>query len=347
MFRFDIAGRCSLVLVLLGLGVASASGVPPVAAAQDAPRILHVMSYHSPWRWTDGQLEGFKDGLGLASAQYEMFQMDTKHNSAPQQKAQMGEKARALIEQWQPDLLYTSDDDAQQFVARHYLDTRLPLVFSGVNNSPASYGFDSAHNVSGVLEQEHFVESVRLLRSIDPTIRRIAVVFDDAAMWHPVRKRMEKALLQLPGVEFGPWDTVSTFEEYRSRMLAYQQSVDAVALLGIFNFKGEDGKNVPYQEVLRWTAENSRLPDFSYWVDRVHYGTLCAVTVSEREQGLAAGGIARRILVDGVSPDTLPMRPTHKGLPVVSLARARALGIPIPSSVLLSSEVITEFEWQH
>jgi hypothetical protein len=28
---------------------------------------------------------------------------------------------------------------------------------------------------------------------------------------------------------------------------------------------------VPYQEVLKWTAENSRLPDLGFWVDRVHY----------------------------------------------------------------------------
>jgi len=27
-------------------------------------RILHVMSYHAPWRWTEGQMEGFKVGLG-------------------------------------------------------------------------------------------------------------------------------------------------------------------------------------------------------------------------------------------------------------------------------------------
>jgi hypothetical protein len=39
------------------------------------------------------------------------------------------------------------------------------------------------------------------------------------------------------------------------------------------------------------------------------------------------------------------MEPTKKGLPVVSLARARKLGIRLDSDVLLSAEVIQRFEW--
>jgi ABC-type uncharacterized transport system substrate-binding protein len=60
--------------------------------------------------------------------------------------------------------------------------------------------------------------------------------------------------------------------------------------------------------VLKWTAANSRLPDFGFWIDRVHYGTLAAMTVSEREQGLAAGRLARAILIERKSPSKLPMQ---------------------------------------
>jgi hypothetical protein len=98
--------------------------------------------------------------------------------------------------------------------------------------------------------------------------------------------------------------------------------------------------------VLRWTAEHSSLPDLGLWVDRMHFGTLCGVTVSEREQGLAAGRLARAILVEGKSPSSLDMQPTVKGLPVLSLARARKLGIQPVTGVLLSSEVIQQFEWE-
>ncbi len=320
-----------------------------MADETDAPRqfkILHIMSYHSPWRWTDWQWEGFKDGLGDVQAEYKVFQLDTKQYSTPEQIEKRSSEAKKLIDTWKPDLVYTSDDDVQKYVVKDYINTDIPFVFSGVNMSPESYGFSGSKNVTGVVEHEHFVESVKLLQAIKPDIKKFAVVFDSAPMWPPVKKRMRDGLTQLPGVEFSSWDVIETFEEYKRKVREYQSTADAIALIGIFNFKDEHGQNVPYQEVLRWTADNSKLPDFGYWIDRVHYGTLAAVTVSEREQGLAAGRIARAILVDGKNPQSIPMRPTTKGVPVISLARAKKLDLKIKSGLLLSAEVIPHFEWE-
>jgi ABC-type uncharacterized transport system substrate-binding protein len=335
------------VIGLLAL-VAMSAGVPAAAQGTKKPpyKILYIMSYHSPWRWTDGQLEGFKDGMAGTPAEYRVFQMDTKQNSTREAKERKGREARALIESWQPDLVYTSDDDVQEFVAVHYVNKSLPFVFSGVNKDPSAYGFTGSKNVTGVLEQEHFVESLRLLQSMVPGASRIAVVFDDAAMWGPVQQRMRERVQQVPGVQFTAFDTIRTWEEFQRKMKEYPAKADAVALVGIFNFKDAGGKNVPYQEVLKWTAENSTLPDIGFWIDRVHYGTLAAVTVSEREQGLAAGRMARQILVEGRSPASFPMAATTRGLPVISLARAQKLGIKVKSSILLSAEVIEKFEWE-
>ena len=44
-------------------------------------KILHIMSYHSPWKWTDDQLNGFKEVLNDYDIEYKVFQMDTKNNS--------------------------------------------------------------------------------------------------------------------------------------------------------------------------------------------------------------------------------------------------------------------------
>lgn len=330
-----------LVLTML-CSIAVAQPKSPTARSF---KILHIMSYHSPWRWTDGQLEGFKEGMADARAEYKVFQMDTKRNSTPDAKERKGQEARALIESWKPDLVYTTDDDAQEFVAVHYLNKPLPFVFSGVNKDPATYGFSGSKNITGVLEHEHFVESVRLLRSVAPNVTRIAAVFDDAAMWAPVIVRMRERLAEIPEVQVVVWDTIKTWEEFQRKMNEYPGRADAVALLGVFNFKDAQGKNVSYQEVLRWTAQHSKLPDIGFWIDRVHFGTLAAVTVSEREQGLAAGRIARSILVEGRSPASFAMKPTLKGIPVLSLARANQLGLRIKSSVLLSSEVVKQYEW--
>lgn len=339
--------RASLLFTLCAalLVAAAPARAQLTVQKEDAPvRILHAMSYHTPWRWTEGQLEGFKVGLGDVKADYKVFELDTKRHSDVRQKEARGKAARALVEQWKPDLIYTTDDDAQDLVTRHYLDTPIVQIFSGVNKAPEHYGFDKAANVTGVVEHEHFAESVRLLKRVVPTVKRLVVVLDDAPMWRPVVERMKAAKLP-PDVSIVAWDTIRTFDEYKQRVAAYHKMADAIALIGIFNFKDGAGKNVPYQDVQRWTAENSSLPDLGFWVDRVHHGTLVAVTVSEYEQGLAAGRLARKVLVDRKSPRDLPMLPTTKGLPVISLARANKLGIKVHSDLLLSAQIITHFEW--
>lgn len=340
-----IAGVIAIASVATLIWAATGLAATAATAQKRTFRILHVMSYNSPWRWTDGQLQGFKDAMHGLPVEYNVFQMDTKKNSTSAMKEKKGKEARDLIETWKPDLVYTSDDDAQEYVAKYYVNKTLPFVFSGVNNEPKTYGFAGSSNITGVLEEEHFVESVKLLRAIVPGVKRIAAVFDNASMWDPVKARMKERMQRLPGVEMVAWDTIETFAEYKRKIAEYQGKADAIALIGVFNFKDEGGKNVPYQDVLKWTAENSKLPDFGFWVDRVYFGTLCAVTVSEREQGLAAGRIARAILVDGKSPSGFPMKPTVKGAPVISLARADKLGIKVKSGLLLSAEVVKKFDW--
>lgn len=337
----------------LGMALVASLLFSAVACSQESTsetahtyKILNVMSYHSPWRWTDGQLEGFKKAMSGLKTEYRVFQMNAKNNNSTEALEQMGRDAIALIADWKPDLVYATDDEALEYVVRHFAGSTLPFVFSGVNKTPRDHGLEGAPNVSGVLEEEHFVESLNLLMAIAPGVHRVAVVFDESTMWEPVRRRMKEKISQVPGIEIVSWDTVLTFQEYKHKIAAYPSRADAIALIGIFNFKDEQGKNVPYQQVLKWTAENSRLPDFSFWIDRVNYGTLCAVTVSELEQGMAAGRIARAILAEGRSPASFTPAPTVKGIPAINLARANQLGIRIKSSILLSSEVVQQFEWQ-
>jgi ABC-type uncharacterized transport system substrate-binding protein len=335
-FQYRLGATLALMLLLV---------VGP-ALAEAPKRILHIMSFDSPWRWTDGQFAGFKEGLGDARAEYKVFQMDVKRNSTRAAKEVKGTEARALIDSWHPDLVYASDDDAQEFVTRYYAGKAIPFVFSGVNKDLRSHGIDTAANVTGVLEHEHFVESVKLLRAIAPGVKRLAVITDQGAHWEPVIARIEAAMSRLPEAQVVAVDRVATFEAFKRRVQAYPAIADAVVYLGIFSLADGAAGNAPYQVVQRWVVENSRLPEISFWIDRVHYGVLASVTVSEREQGLAAGRLARAILVDGRLPAALPVRPTLIGHPAINLERAKQLGLPVKAGLLLSAEVITHFEWQ-
>lgn len=310
-------------------------------------KILHIMSYHSPWKWTDDQFNGFKDALQGLDVEYKVYQMDTKRKSSEEWKIEAGRQARELIDTWKPDLVYTNDDNAQVYVTKHYINSSIPFVFSGVNADPATYGFRGSTNIAGILEQEHFIASVNLLREIVPSVSRVAVITDTDPTWPGVLNRMkEKASTILTDIEFIGWDIISTFEEYKQKIKEYETKADAVCLLGIFTFKDENGENVPLEEVCMWTVDNSNLPEFTFWKDRIPKGHLCTVTVSGYEQGYTAGEIARGILTEGKGPSSYSFKPTVKGEPVLSFARAKKLGIKVKSTVLLTAEVIEKFEWE-
>ena len=302
-------------------------------------KILHIMSYHSPWKWTDGQFEGFKAALRGLNIEYQVFQLDMKRKTDAAWKQAVSREARELIAAWKPDLVYTSDDYAQEYVAKYYINQQLPLVFSGVNADPSVYGFVGSKNITGVLEEEHFVETIKLLKRIVPTVEKIAVIYDDDPTWPPVLARMKKSLPQLQGIDIISWDLISTFAQFKQRLHELQKEADAIGFLGIFAFKDESGNNVSYKTVCRWVMDHSALPDFSFWEDRISYGTLCTVNVSEYEQGYAAGQIARAILLEGRSPASFPMQPTVKGVPMINLLRAKKLGIKIKTGILLSVTV--------
>jgi ABC-type uncharacterized transport system substrate-binding protein len=308
--------------------------------------VLHVMSFDSPWRWTDGQWAGFLDGLADPAVQTLVFQLDVKRHRSAAAKAERGRLALEAVRQWGPDLVYLSDDDAVEQVARPLAGSGLPLVFSGVNRSLQDHGLVGAPNVTGVLEREHVAETLRLLQVLVPAARRLAVVSDGASYWDRVIERVRVRAGQRPDMTLARVDRVASLADYQQRLRECEREVDAVLHLGILTLTGSDGATVPYQQVQRWVAEHVQLPDASFWSDRVHHGTLVAMAVSEVEQGRAAGRLARAILHDGQAPASLPVQATTKGRPVLCLPRAMRLGLRPSSSLLLSAEVVRRYAWE-
>ncbi len=304
-------------------------------------KIIHVMSYHSPWEWTDSQLDGFKAALKGLDVQYNVMQMDSKRRSNEDWMQEISKEIRKTIDASKPDLIFASDDTAQQYVTKYYVNSSIPIVFSAVNASPDKYGFDGSKNVTGVLERIHYVQTLHLLKKLVPTIRKIAIISDTGKMWTPViEEEIKPKQGSLPDIEVVSYDVIATFDEFKQKVLAYQSQVDALGFLGVFEFKDEAGKNVPMEDVLKWLQANSKLPDFSFWEDRVLKGTLCAIAVSGYEQGYQAGVFARRILVDGKSPSELDIISTERGVPLINLVTAKRLNIEPTGDVLKTVKVI-------
>ncbi len=320
--------------------VTSKQIVVPVSAKKY--KILHVMSYHSPWQWTDSQLLGFQAALKGVDVQYNVMQMDTKQRSDMAWIQQISKEICNTIDSSKPDLVFTSDDNAQIYVTERYLNSEIPFVFSAVNENPEKYGFVGSRNVTGVLERLHYLSTIRLLKRLVPSVRKVAIISDTGQMWTPMIGEMKQQMSQLPDIKVVNYDVVKTYEEFKQKVLEYQDKVDAFGTLGIFEFKDENGNNISQDDVIKWIRANSKIPDFSFYEDRVNRGELCAVTVSGYAQGYQAGLLARSILIDGKSPAELPMKATEEGIPMINMVTAKRLNINPNADVLLTAKVVQD-----
>ena len=134
----------------------------------DKPRILILHSYDKEYSWVRDVNSGLKRVLDKRT-DYSLrwFYLDTKRRPWPDYKTNAGIAARRKIDAMQPDVIIAIDDDAQNYVMRHYVgDPRIRVVFAGVNNEPQDYGYVGATNVTGILERlplEALKESLQII----------------------------------------------------------------------------------------------------------------------------------------------------------------------------------------
>jgi hypothetical protein len=107
-----------------------------LAAAGDlkGKKVLFIDSYHEGYEWSDGITKGVKQVLDGKGIELKIVRMDTKRNGGEEFKKQAGEKAKAAIEEFKPDVVIAADDNASKYIiVPFFKDSPLPFVFCGVN----------------------------------------------------------------------------------------------------------------------------------------------------------------------------------------------------------------------
>jgi len=298
-------------------------------------RVFFLDSYHEDYEWSQKVLQGIKEGLTGTQTDLNVFYMDTKQHPDEAHKNVMGQKARAAIDKYKPDLLITSSDDAQHYVGRHYAGKNMPLVFCSVLANPKNYGYP-ASNVTGLLLRTYHKESLKLLGKHLPSVKRVVSVGDDSPTNLGGLSWMRKDLAQAGGdirVKVIKYQQVGTFAEWKKTVAHYQDKTDAL-LFGMYHtLRDDSGNTADPEKVMRWTVSNSSLPEvgLTEWVMR--HGGLMGVVVSGYQHGYQAGKMATEILTKKKRPSDIPLRAPEKGKIVVNSARFRNLGIPIPRTL--------------
>ncbi len=273
------------------------------------------------------------DSVETSRAVIKKMWMDSKRKKSKVEKAEASAVITKEIINFKPDILLVGDDEAAEFIGSRFLDSRLPVVFWGLNHNPVKYGLvDRAdrpgHNVTGVYQSGYHVESVQLLKRIAPHVRSFAILSDDTPSGRSNLKSVEygvrKGDIPLKLVE-----TVATndAELWKRKALELQKKVDAFYVAQYSGLKDASGNPVPDLETAGWYVAHIVIPEFAGFRFRVEEGMLCAADDSGYNQAFEVVGIARDILVKGADPATYPVRAPKRGALLVNRQRAKVIGI--------------------
>ncbi|GEM_PF-2245394 len=323
--------------------------IPALSHGGDSPqepdlnpvkKVLVVHSYSQQYEWASTISRGIKRVFEPEKEiTVETFFMDTQNVISEEKRMSAGQRAREIIAQWDPDLVITVDDNAQEYVGKYYAGKPRPLiVFCGVSRPIETYGYP-ADNVTGIREMSTLKKAVDFLDQYISPVKNISIMSDDSALSEYLititRDEMEamgkKVILAKRAGTFNKWKTaVTSCQKNRS---------GAIFVILYDGVKADDGAALPHKDVIKWTALNSRIPVFGLSADMVDNGALFCVTSSGLEHGYEAAMIALNLL-KGKEIRDYPVKQGQRGVVLFNQRTAERLGIRMTNDLIKHIDVI-------
>lgn len=291
-------------------------------------RVLILQSYNDDYSWVKDVNVGIKRVMKDKSHySIRWYYMDTKRHPWQQYKINAGVVARRMIDSWKPDVIIAVDDDAQQFVTKHYVNNpKIRIVFSGVNNELADYGFDKATNVTGILERLPLTavkEGLYTHARLSGNNRPVRVIF--------LGDKSETVLGDAKWTRAFDWapaqlvDTilVDNFDDWKEAVKKAQERADYIITSNYRKVAREKGGKelVPALELISWTDSASVIPVIGTNAFFPEDGGMMAIATSPFEQGEVAAKMAADIIDNNKSPKDIPVVTTKQF--VVSMLDSR------------------------
>jgi ABC-type uncharacterized transport system substrate-binding protein len=300
----------------------------PLPGKYKGRKVLWVDSYHQGYEWSDGIESGVRDVLLESGVDLRIYRMDTKRNDSEEFGREAGLKARAEVEEFKPDVVMATDDNAQKFLVVPYLKNGdLPIVFSGVNWDASMYGYP-CRNITGMVEVELVEKQVGLFKEFARG-DRIGYISGDVETERKIVDFYNKTFFDGKMKVY----LVKTFEEFKNELLHAQEEVDMLYFYNYIGISGWDAVNA--EEFL---AQHTRVPTGSPNPFMAPYVMFTLAKLPE-EQGSHVAWTALKIL-DGTKPSDLPVVSNKRSRLTVNVKMANAAGIVVPVSILKNSTVI-------
>jgi len=302
-------------------------------------KLLFVNSYHKGYLWSDDIEKALMQTLGVevnpdgsfdtskSSVQFKIFRMDTKLNQSEAFIKQAALSAKAIIDEWSPDIVVACDDNASKYlIVPYFKQSSIPFIFCGVNWSASEYGFPT-NNVTGMVEVAPTRHTISLLKRYAKG-SRIGFI---GANTYSGRKSV-KYIQEKENVPFSGGKLVENYTEWKEVYLNLQSTVDMIFWLNPIGIKGWDDS-----EAISFILENTRIPTGASTDAEIQYALMGATKVAA-EQGIWSGKTALRIL-NGESPSDIPIKRNRHSQLYINEKLSKKMGITFSAELLERGKV--------
>lgn len=328
------------------------------AQASAAKRVLIVHSYSNLFPWTrdlnNGVIEGLRRTGYTTDQQYQLktFFMDTRITyTSPEGVRQRAAEALEMIEDFRPDILFVTDDNALRDVAVSYAqqhpNATVSTVFSGINVDPSIYtpiqSLDRLGGpITGALERVPYYEAFQLGKRLFPAASKIVILGDASTSSRFVANTFRQdypGSAENPPLEVLDFVLLKTFQEWKEKVLESQNTADIIGVLNYHQLRDENGAIVAPWDVVDWMAENNRLPELGLVAEWAEDGILMSAGNSGYKTGIYAGVLGENIL-SGQDPGAIPIVDPKEIDAAYNVQRARILGITFPPDELVAAAAV-------
>jgi ABC-type uncharacterized transport system substrate-binding protein len=302
------------------------------------PRVLVVQSYERDYSWTRDVDTGINRVLADKNAySLRWFYMDTKRHPWKEFKVNAGKTVTKLIDRWQPTVVIAVDDDAHEYALKNFANRPdIQIVFSGVNNSADKYGYNTASNVTGILEKKPYHalrETLLLMGRLQEKKQPIRIMFIGDGSESVRGDEEDFRNSDWAGISVHDSRLAETFDQWKAAIaMAKERKIDYLVTANYRRLQRKAGARelVPPNEVLKWTAANTDIPVIGTNSFFVEDGGVLAIATSPYEQGEVAAAMANDILSKGKRTSQIPVQSTQHFVVAMSESGMKKWQIKLP-----------------
>ena len=303
-------------------------------------KVVLINSYHKGFFWTDLIQKSILDVFNItenngkldfsnSTIELKIINMDSKRNSNELYIKKVALETKKIIEEYKPDLILTSDDNAVKYViVPYFYNHNLPILFCGVNADASVYNLPSK-NITGMVEVGLIKE---LVDTVKPYAKGNKIGYIDA-----YNLSSQKNIIyfnKLLNKDIKSYLAKSK-EEWKKNFLLAQKEVD-ILITGIS--AGVIPTQKDYNDISIFVKNNIKVPNVGWDKITRHFATITFEKQAE-EQGTWVAKRALEVL-NGKDISTIKVTTNKRATIYINSSLVKKLNIVFPFYLMNNSILV-------